>query len=127
MPKPKTGGRQKGTKNKNAPPVKKYAGKYTRESIEAIHVLGMTAVAEQVRMAAWKELLDRGCGRPAQAVEHAGPAGGALRLVVETGVPARLAAPTIIDHVPDVTHSVTHDEPAADKLNDVNGLDEPIT
>ncbi len=92
----KTGGRKKGTPNKNTADIKAFAGKYTREAIKAIHELAVNAETEQIRFAAWRELLDRGCGRPAQYTEVGGPGGAPLTLVVETGVPTR----TMIDITP---------------------------
>ena len=99
----KTGGRQKGTPNKNTADLKALAAKHGPAAIKAIRVLADTGDTEQVRMAAWRELLDRGYGRPAQYTEVGGPGGAPLTLVVETGVPVRAVQeiePPIIDMKP---------------------------
>ena len=71
----KTGGRAKGTPNRSGAEVRAYAGQYTAEAIEGLVKLGRTAQSEQARVSAWRELLDRAVGRPAQAVtgEDGGP------------------------------------------------------
>jgi hypothetical protein len=79
----KTGGRVAGVPNKVTADVRAYAGKYTREAIRGLLKLAKTAESEQARVASWREILDRGCGRPAQAVT--GPDGEALQ------VPASIA------------------------------------
>ena len=89
MAKAKTGGRQKGTPNKITADLKKLASKHGPEAIKAILALAKTAENETTRLAAWRELLDRGYGRPAQFSEIGSKGGAPLTLVVETGVPAR--------------------------------------
>ena len=94
----KTGGRQKGTPNKATADLKALASKHGPAAIEAILVLAKTAENETTRLAAWRELLDRGYGKPAQYNEIGG--GAPIRLIVETGVPARAVQqiePPIID------------------------------
>ncbi len=116
----KTGGRQKGTPNKNTADLKALAAKHGPAAIKAIRVLADTGDTEQVRMAAWRELLDRGYGRPAQYNEVGGPGGAPLTLVVETGVPARaiqrIEPPTI-----DIEANGTEMLPAPDP-DDINGV-----
>jgi hypothetical protein len=77
------GGRKAGTPNKATSDVRAYAGKYTKEAIEGLVQLARSAESEQARVASWREVLDRGCGKPAQAVT--GPDGEALQ------VPASIA------------------------------------
>ncbi len=94
----KTGGRKKGTPNKVTANLKLLAGRHGREAIAAILEIARSAENEQTRLAAWRELLDRGYGKPAQYNEIGG--GGSLQLTVVTGVPARAVQqiePPIID------------------------------
>ena len=59
--------------------------------------------AEGGDMAAMKEIGDRLEGKPAQYSEIGGKDGQPLTLVIETGVPARLPPPPIIDMRPNAT------------------------
>jgi hypothetical protein len=65
----KYGGRKKGTPNKVTAEVREFAGKYTRAAIRGLVRLAKTAKSEQARVAAWREVLDRAVGRPAQSVD----------------------------------------------------------
>ena len=65
---PKTGGRKKGTLNKVTAELKALTNQYGEEAVLSIVKLAREAENEQTRLAAWKELLDRGWGKPAQAV-----------------------------------------------------------
>mgnify|MGYP000988131516 CR=1 FL=1 len=71
---PRVGGRQKGTPNRSNAEIKALAQKYTSKVIEELAKLagvnGKEGVAEseQARIAAMKELMDRGHGKPAQAL-----------------------------------------------------------
>lgn len=69
------GGRKKGTPNKATAEVKALAMQYTPDAIKGLVKLAKTAKSEQARVAAWREILDRACGRPAQAVEVTNPDG----------------------------------------------------
>ncbi len=114
----KTGGRKKGTPNKNTADLKALAGKHGSAAIRAIRVLAETAENEQTRLAAWRELLDRGYGKPAQYNEIGG--GGSLQLTVVTGVPARATQqiePPIIDIEANGTDMLPAPDPA-----DINGV-----
>lgn len=70
---PKTGGRQAGTPNKVTRDVKELAQTYVEESIE-----GLAGIARDkenppaARVAAYRELLDRACGKPMQGVALTG-------------------------------------------------------
>ena len=75
----KTGGRQKGTPNKITADLKKLAGEHGPEAVAAILTIARTAESETTRLAAWRELLDRGYGKPAQYSEI-GSKGGAPRI-----------------------------------------------
>lgn len=67
----KTGGRRPGSVNKVGADVRQYASTFTAEAIDGLVALGRTAESEQARVAAWREVLDRGCGKPPQAVTDA--------------------------------------------------------
>lgn len=70
MPKgAKFGGRQKGTPNKATAEVKEFAGQYTRQAILGLVKIAKTARSEQARVSAWREILDRAVGRPAQQID----------------------------------------------------------
>ena len=71
----KTGGRQKGSVNKSTAEIKLLAQKYSARVIEELAKLagvsdadGGKAESEQARIAAMKELMDRGHGKPTQAI-----------------------------------------------------------
>lgn len=67
---PKTGGRQPGTVNKSTARIKELAAPYSEEAIEILVAIARdTAAPPPARVAAVKELLDRGHGRPAQSVD----------------------------------------------------------
>lgn len=65
----KTGGRVKGTPNKVTAEVKALAMQHTPAAIRGLVKLAKTARSEMVRVAAWREILDRAVGRPAQSVD----------------------------------------------------------
>ena len=69
------GGRQKGTPNKITADVKALARVYGPEAIKALAKLMRTASSEKARASAASDLLDRGYGRPSQAItgEDGGP------------------------------------------------------
>lgn len=75
---PRIGGRQKGTPNRSNAEIKALAQKYTGKVIEELAKLAGVngergrADSEQARIAAMKELMDRGHGKPAQVQIHAG-------------------------------------------------------
>lgn len=65
----KTGGRTKGTPNKATADIKALAMKHAPAAMEELARLATKAESEAARVAAIKELFDRGFGRPAQAVK----------------------------------------------------------
>ena len=122
----KTGGRKKGTPNKVTANLKLLAGRHGREAIAAILEIARSAENEQTRLAAWRELLDRGFGKPAQYSEIGG--GAPLRLIVETGVPLRAVEPAMVDITPDSadiepTSTSTLSASAVPQPADINGFD----
>ena len=83
-------------------------------------------MAEDGDMAAIREIGDRLDGKPAQYSEISGAGGEPLKLIVETGVPARAVEAPIIDITPsniepgeNVTPSVTHDDMVGNKTNSI--------
>lgn len=68
----KTGGRVAGTPNKSTAEIKALAQKHGADAIARLAFLAVNAESEQAQVAAIKELLDRGYGKPTTTVE-AGP------------------------------------------------------
>ena len=66
---PKTGGRQPGVLNKATADLKAIASDYGQEAIDKLVALMRTSENEQVQKSAADSLLDRGYGKPTQAVE----------------------------------------------------------
>lgn len=62
------GGRVKGTPNKATADVRALAQQYTAQVIEELARILIEGESEQARIAAGKELLDRGHGKPTQPV-----------------------------------------------------------
>ena len=63
------GGRQAGTLNKVTATLKEYAEPFTTEAIDGLVALARNAkTPAAARVAAWREVLDRGAGRPSQAL-----------------------------------------------------------
>jgi hypothetical protein len=48
--------------------LKRRAAEYTEEALEAIAEIARNSKSDMVRLAAWRELLDRGHGKPAQEI-----------------------------------------------------------
>ena len=65
----KTGGRQRGTPNKATAKIREHAQQYTVEALEGLAQIARTSESDAAKVAAWKAILDRGHGRPAQAVQ----------------------------------------------------------
>lgn len=60
------GGRQKGTPNKTVPEIRQLARSHCAEAIEGIIRLAKVGDTDAVKLAAMKELLDRGLGKATQ-------------------------------------------------------------
>lgn len=63
------GGRRKGTLNKATADVKAAAQQYTAEAIEALIGIVRASESDAARVAAVKELLDRGHGKARQPID----------------------------------------------------------
>lgn len=65
----KTGGRSKGTPNKATAEIKAAAQLYGEEALSVLaKIMRNTKAAPQARVAAVKEILDRGYGKPTQTI-----------------------------------------------------------
>ena len=62
----KTGGMRKGTPNKATAEIREHAQQYTVEALEGLAQIARTSDSDAAKVAAWKAILDRGHGRPAQ-------------------------------------------------------------
>lgn len=71
----KTGGRAKGTLNRATADIKALCQVHSNKAVTELARLATGATSEQARVAAIKELLDRGYGRPSQAVGGANDLG----------------------------------------------------
>lgn len=79
---PKTGGRQKGTPNKITADIKEIAQSFGHEAITHLVEIARNGDAPPAaRVAAVKEILDRGYGKARQDVELTGTNGGPLETV----------------------------------------------
>lgn len=91
------GGRKKGTPNKSTADIKALAQKHTPEAIKTLVDLMRGAEAEAARVAACKELLDRGHGKSVQfseaKIEH--------RTVARIPMPAETAQEWTEQHAPE--------------------------
>ena len=65
-------GRPKGALNRSTLEVREAARAYTAEALAKLAAIMRHGTSEAVQILAAKELLDRGCGRPAQASEPEG-------------------------------------------------------
>lgn len=63
------GGRRPGTPNKVTATLKEYAAPFTTEAIDGLVTLARSNdTPAAARVAAWREVLDRGAGKPHQAM-----------------------------------------------------------
>lgn len=73
------GGRKKGTLNKVTAELKTIARQYAPQAMVELARLAQHAGSEVARVAAIKEIFDRGYGKAPQAMEHSGPNGGPIQ------------------------------------------------
>lgn len=88
----KTGGRVAGTPNKATAEIKALAGVYSAETIEILIGIARNADSDAAKVAACRELLDRGHGKPMQSTELTGKDGKNMSITVVTGVPTKANA-----------------------------------
>lgn len=65
------GGRKKGVPNKATAGLRAFAGQYCEEAITGLVAIARSAQSEAARVMAWREVLDRAVGKPAQALTDA--------------------------------------------------------
>ncbi len=75
---PKYGGRRAGTPNKATREIKDLARTHAPSAMKELARLALKAESEQARVAAIKELFDRGYGKASQSHEHTGAGGGPI-------------------------------------------------
>jgi hypothetical protein len=75
----KTGGRIKGTPNKITADIRALAQNHAPDAIAMLATILTTSENDSARIAAAKELLDRGYGKSKQAVEMTGEDGGPMQ------------------------------------------------
>jgi hypothetical protein len=77
----KTGGRVKGTPNKATADIKALAQEHAAVAMKELARLAVKADSESARVAAIKELFDRGFGKPKQSLEVDGDLNVAIRRI----------------------------------------------
>lgn len=65
--------------------IQDMAREHGPRAIQAILELAQNSQDEKIRLAAWDKILDRGYGRPAQAITGEGGEGPAV-IIVDTGI-----------------------------------------
>lgn len=81
----KTGGRAAGTPNKITADIKALAQEYGPDAIKTIVGIMNTSENDTARLAAAKELIDRGYGKASQAVEVNGEVGLTVEIIKFAG------------------------------------------
>lgn len=81
-PRPAGAGRKKGEPNKSTAEIKALAHQYCPQAVQTLVSIMTSSESEANRIAAAKELMDRGIGKSVQTVEHSGPEGGDIRMRV---------------------------------------------
>jgi hypothetical protein len=85
---PKTGGRTKGTPNKSTASLRALASDYTALALDVlVAILQNPAAPAAAQIAAAREILDRGHGRPAQATTVSGPSGSPVPIIIMQQLP----------------------------------------
>lgn len=75
-------GKPKGTKNKSTAEIKELAQTYSAKALETLATIMLASENDTARIAAAKELLDRGYGKVTQPMEISGKDGESLALLV---------------------------------------------
>ena len=70
------GGRPKGSRSKITAEIRELAQVHTAEALNTLVSVMRTGESEAARVAAANSVLDRGFGKPAQALQHTGGDGG---------------------------------------------------
>jgi len=90
-------GKPKGTKNKSTAEVKELAQTYGAGALTTLATIMRNSDNDQARIAAAKELLDRGYGKVTQPMEHSGPNGGPIQSVTMTPDEFKQAATEVLE------------------------------
>jgi hypothetical protein len=80
-------GKAKGTLNKSTAEIKALSQAYGPAALTTLATIMRNSDNDQARMAAAKELLDRGYGKTTQMVEHSGAGGGPVQVMVNFVTP----------------------------------------
>jgi hypothetical protein len=75
-------GRPKGRKDAKTLEIEAAAKEFAGDALQALKTVALKGQSESARVAAATALLDRGYGRPRQAVEHSGESGGPVQIHV---------------------------------------------
>lgn len=75
-------GRPKGAKHAKTLEIEAAAKRYAGDALKALLHVATKGESEGARVAAAVALLDRGYGKPRQAVEHSGPGGEPVQITV---------------------------------------------
>lgn len=75
-------GRPKGRKDAKTLEIEAAARAHAGDALAALVDVALNGTTEGARVSAATALLDRGYGRPRQAVEHSGDGGGAIQVTV---------------------------------------------
>ena len=94
----KTGGRQAGTPNKITADIKALAMQHAPAAMTELARLATGAESEAARVAAIKELFDRGFGKAKQSVEVDGALTGAMTVQYVTGPSSPAPTPSDEDY-----------------------------
>jgi hypothetical protein len=79
-------GRPKGVPNKINRALKEIAQQYTEDALQVLQDVMKNGDSDAARVAAAREMLDRGYGKPKTTNEHTGPDGAAIQFNVITGI-----------------------------------------
>jgi hypothetical protein len=88
----KTGGRKAGTPNRATAEIKALARQHAPAAVAELARLATSAKSEQAKVAAIKELLDRGYGKSRQSMEVSGSGGIPVEIVSKRQRDAAVAA-----------------------------------
>ncbi len=75
-------GRPKGRKNAATLEIEAAAKAFAGNALEALNFIAQKSKSDSARVAAAVALLDRGYGRPRQALEHSGDGGGPVAVSI---------------------------------------------
>jgi hypothetical protein len=73
-------GRPKGSTNINTRQIKELAQQFGPQAIQTLAEIMQNGESEQAKIAAAKEILDRGFGKAKQVLEHTGEDGGPVQI-----------------------------------------------